>query len=241
MERMKAILTLTAALAFAAGPFWFPGFRGFDPALYPIPQADPPVQPAGYAFAIWGVIYPWLIVHALYGLLRRDTDAGWDATRWPLMTSLVIGAAWLGVAIESPGWASVLILVMLAGALAALFAAARRGGDRWVLGVPLGLFAGWLTAAAWVSVGLSGAGYAILGLGQGAWTVAALLGAMATAAAVQARLPGVPAYGLAVIWALVAVVVQNLGSAGGVAALAGLGAAGLGWLLARQAGGAGRA
>jgi len=50
---MKAILVLIAALAFAITPFLSPEFGGFDPNLYPMPQDDPPVQPAGWAFSIW--------------------------------------------------------------------------------------------------------------------------------------------------------------------------------------------
>lgn len=230
--RMKAILVLTAAIAFAAAPFQFPEFRGFDPDLYPVPQVDPLVQPAGYAFGIWGVIYLWLLGHAGYGLFARADDAAWDATRWPMIVSLVIGAAWLGVALTSPLWATLLIWVMLVAALAALFPAAR-GGDRAWLALPVGLYAGWLTAASWVAIGLTGAGYGI-GPGQTGWAVIGLAGAIATAAAVQWRLPRTPSYGIAAVWALVAVVVRNFGTAPGLAALAALGALALAGLLGWQ-------
>src|SRR6056297_3673371 len=102
MNRMKAILTLTAALAFALSPFANDGFNGFAPDQYPIPQDDPPVQPAGYAFGIWGPIYLWLVAHALWGLVRRSDSPAWDATRWPLALSLAVGAAWLPIAQVSP-------------------------------------------------------------------------------------------------------------------------------------------
>jgi hypothetical protein len=91
--RMKAILVLAAAIAFASAPLWSDGFGGFDPYRYPDPQVDPPVQPAGYAFSIWGPIYLWLLAHAAYGLFARADDAGWDRTRWPLFISLGIGRA----------------------------------------------------------------------------------------------------------------------------------------------------
>ena len=80
---MKAILVAAAALAFATVPFAVP-FNGFAPDAFPVPQDNPPVQPAGYAFAIWGPIYLWLIAHALYGLVRRSETPEWDRTRWPL-------------------------------------------------------------------------------------------------------------------------------------------------------------
>src|SRR6056297_1838146 len=102
MERMKAILAVTATMAFALVPFMTDGFAGFRPDQFPIPQVDPPVQPAGYAFAIWGLIYLWLLAGAVYGLLQRHSDPDWDAMRWHLMGSLVIGAAWIPIAQISP-------------------------------------------------------------------------------------------------------------------------------------------
>ncbi|PWE33916.1 hypothetical protein DDZ14_01740 [Maritimibacter sp. 55A14] len=232
MVRMKAIFLLVAALLFAAAPTIYPGFKGIDPQFYPNPQADPPIVPAGYAFAIWGLLYLWLILHAGFGLLNRSDDPGWDRARWPLIVSLTLGSVWLGVAMRAPLQATALIWVMLAGALIALFAAARVG-DRWWFSIPLGLYAGWLTAASWVALGLSGAGYGLI-FGETGWAVAALLGALGMAALVQSRLPQAPSYGLAVIWALAAIVAGNAGEAPAIAALAGLGALALAGLLIRQ-------
>lgn len=205
--RMKAILVLAGAVAFASAPFWTSGFGGFDPNRYPIPQIDPPVQPAGYAFSIWGVIYLWLIAHAGYGLVKRSDDSGWDGTRWPLLVSLAVGTPWISVAQISPVWATAMIWVMLAGALLALLAV-PPGRDRWWIAGPLGLFAGWLTAASFVSLGLLGAGYGVV-LGEAGWAWVALAGALATALGILSRVPHAPEYGLGVAWALVAVAVSN--------------------------------
>ncbi len=128
--RMKAILLLTAALAFVTAPFWSGGFNGFEPDQFPVPQEDPPAQPAGYAFSIWGVIYLWLAGHAVYGLVKRAEAAEWDRPRWPLIVSLTVGASWLAVAQTSPIWATILIWVMLVTALWAMFATPVR--DMWL-------------------------------------------------------------------------------------------------------------
>ena len=42
-------------LLFAVSPLFTQGFNGFEPDQFPVPQDDPPVQPAGYAFSIWGL------------------------------------------------------------------------------------------------------------------------------------------------------------------------------------------
>ncbi|MEO0937069.1 MAG: hypothetical protein AAFY38_02830 [Pseudomonadota bacterium] len=202
-----ALPVLLATLAFAASPFLVPDFGGFDPAAFPIPQPNPPVQPAGYAFSIWGVIYLWLLVSAGFGLLSRAEGATWGAMRAPLLVSLAVGAVWLLVAVRSPVWASVLIWVMLGGALAALYRAPVQ--DRWLAAEPVALYAGWLSAASVVSLGLLAAGYGLMGGVAAGW--AGIVAASGLGFAVQWSLGRAPFYGVAVIWALAAVAVRNAG------------------------------
>ncbi len=216
--RLKAILVFAATLAFVLSPLYVRGFNGFDPNAFPIPQENPPVQPAGYAFSIWGLIYLWLLVHAAYGLFKRADDPVWDAPRWPLFGSMAIGASWLAVANISPVWASVQIVVMLVLAVMALLRT-TPDHERWLLTAPLALYAGWLTAASWVSVGLILGGYGITGPELAA--IVALLGAAATAQFVQRAAPHAFEYSATVIWALIAVVVANVGTAPLPAFLAG--------------------
>ena len=47
MERLSAFLTLVVALAFALAPAVTNPFSGFEADQLPIPQIDPPIQPAG--------------------------------------------------------------------------------------------------------------------------------------------------------------------------------------------------
>lgn len=204
------------AILFGISPLFVPDFGGFDPAQFPVPQDNPPVQPAGYAFAIWGPIYLWLIVGLGYGAWKRREDAQWHAMRLALMPSLAVGAVWLAVAVQSPIWASVLIWVMLVTALWALFRAPLH--DSWFAALPLGLYAGWLSAASCVSLGLLAAGYGYLDADTAAF--AAIFLALVIASGVQKQLGRAPSYGIAVIWALVAVVVQNAGGNTTIAALA---------------------
>lgn len=218
--RAYAILTFAAALAFALGPF-ITTFDGFDPNAYPIPQDRPPVQPEGYAFSIWGVIYLWLLVSTGYGLIRRADDTDWISTRPALLVSLVIGAIWLPVAEISPIWATLLIWMMLLTALIALQKSPNR--DIWLLQAPIGLYAGWLTAASCVSIGLTGAGYGIV-FTEIPWAVISIAIALGIATFVIRQGLHTPTYAIAVIWALIAVVSQNLPGPLLVAAIAGAGA-----------------
>lgn len=221
--RLMALVTFLLALAFAASPLLVADFDGFDADQFPVPQEDPPVQPAGYAFAIWGVIYLWLIIGMGFGLLRRAADPDWQAMRLPLSISLGVGALWLAVAVRSPVWASVLIWAMLISALFALYRAPRH--DRVWAAYPVGLYAGWLSAASCVSLGLLTAGYGWL---EG--STAALIFifvALVLASGVQSTLRRTPTYAVAVIWALIAIMVQNASGDPTVAGLAAGGAAAL--------------
>lgn len=210
-------VVLFLTITFAASPLWVPGFGGFDPGRFPVPQFGPPVQPAGYAFAIWGVIYLWLIVGMGFGLIKRRTDPAWWAMRPALAMSLAVGSIWLPVAMRSPIWATVLIWAMLLPALWALWRAPH--GDRWAVAWPLGLYAGWLSAASCVALGLMLAGYGWTSQMMAAWIMISV--AIALGWAVQWGMARAPAYGLAVIWALVAVVVQNGFAGVGLLALVG--------------------
>jgi fucose 4-O-acetylase-like acetyltransferase len=203
--RLWALGCLLAALAFAASPLLTPGFNGFEPGQFPVPIEEPPVQPAGYAFAIWGLIYAWLIASSLFGLLRRGDDIDWQPMRPALFATLALGATWLPLAVLTPLGATVLIWLMLAGALLALFRAGDT--DRWLQQAPLAVLAGWLTAAACVALGVVIGGYGWLAPTPAA--LLALLMAVAIALVVQYRLHRAPEYGITVIWALVGVIVQN--------------------------------
>lgn len=205
-NRILAILVLIAALAFAASPAVFDSFGGYTPEQFPNPQDDPPVQPAGWAFAIWGLIYAWLIAGAAYGLWRAADDPDWRSMRPPLLVSLGMGFVWIPVANRSPIWATVLIVAMLLFAAIAFLRAGRR--DRVWQCRPVALYAGWLTAASGASLGIVLAGHGVLSEGWAA--ILSLLVVSAVASAVQTMRPDEWAYPAGVVWALLAIVVANL-------------------------------
>lgn len=204
---MKAFIVLLAAVLFAISPFFSPEFGGFDPHRFPIPQVNPPVQPAGWAFAIWGVIYLWLVLHAVYGVFRARTAARWQAGRGALIVSLAVGIIWLPVALASPVWATILIWVMLTSALTALYRMADAS-PRWIAVWPVALYAGWLSAASFVSVGLMLGGYDVVSEYLAALIALGL--AFAFAFVHQWRLAHWP-YAAAVAWGFVGISVANIG------------------------------
>ena len=215
-----AALTLLLSLAFALAPFVTSPFEGFDGAQLPIPQDSPPIEPAGYAFAIWGLIYAWMILSAAFGWRVRRDDPAWTTPRAWLAVSLAIGTPWLWIAGQSAIWATVTIVLMAGTAAMSLKSAPVF--DRWTLQRPVGIYAGWLTAASFVSLGSTVAGYGLLAPAAVAWV--GIAAALATAAALQLWLGKAPEYAATVVWALVAIVLQNADADPALAGFAGAGA-----------------
>jgi len=231
--RMRAILTVAAAVAFIVLSYAAPDFQGYSPDQMPHGEPQPPVQPEGYAFSIWGAIYLWLLVCAGFGLIKRAENRQWNRHRWALIGSMTLGAGWIWLALVSPIAATVSIFFMLALALLALKRTPLQ--DFWLLRAPVGLYAGWLTAAAFVSLGSVISGYGLIG-GQGAALVMIVLAA-AVAAGVMLRLKPGGSYPFAAGWGLVGIAVANAGRHTDVMVLAVAGAillAALWWFAGRQ-------
>ena len=213
-----AIITAILTATFLISPA-FTSFSGFEANQLPIPQVDPPIQPAGYAFSIWGLIYLWLGFSAGFGLWKRGDDPAWDRARLPLILSLGIGTPWLYVATQSPILATIMIMLMALTAIIALIKAPDF--DRWTFQAPVAIYAGWLTAASFVSLGSTMAGYGV-GFGSLGWAYAGIIGALAVGLLVFAKRRA-PEYLLTLIWALVGIIIANRGTEQSVVVLAEIG------------------
>jgi hypothetical protein len=180
---------------------------------------DPPIVPAGYAFIIWGFIYAGSLAYAAFqamppqqenGLLRRVgifTAAAFLGTSlWLVMARL--GYVWLTVVCIL--W----ILACLAGAYYWVVQshAALTAPERYLVALPVSVFTGWVTVAAFAntSAALRVSGLHNVGLSEEAWTVGMLLVAGLIGSTVTTTSRGNAAYALAVIWALVGIAVANV-------------------------------
>ncbi|MHA6265483.1 hypothetical protein [uncultured Aliiroseovarius sp.] len=200
-----AILTFILTIAFALSPALTPGFAGYSPDQFPVVQDFWPIQPAGWAFSIWGVIYIWLIAGAGWGLWKAPFDPDWRAMRMPLAVSLGIGVFWVAVANAAPVLATVMIFVM---AVTAIIAMLRAGSANRVWQMrPVALYAGWLTAATGVGTGVVLGGYGLLSPQTAALTM--LVAVLAVALWVQSLRQDEWGYPLAIIWALAGVIAAN--------------------------------
>lgn len=204
--RLWAYAVLMLAICFAIAPLVTPPFTGYRDGQLPVPQPDPLIQPPGWAFSIWGVIYLWLIVSAGFGAWKRADHPDWVAMRPPLACALALGTIWLAIALSAPILATLAIAVMTFASLRALVLCGQDTPG--LQNLPTGLFAGWLTAATGVSFGVVIPGFGLLA----AWpaTLLCLLLVLGTALTIQTLRPEVWSYALGVSWALFGICIGAL-------------------------------
>ncbi len=214
MPVLAILLLLAAVQQIVAPPLLFgDDFNG----QFAGPQLDSPSEPAGYAFAIWGVIYAGCLAFALVQLSPRWRQHPLVARiRLPAILLFAGSTLWLAFARLGPSWATVpVIWAMLACALACVLPLARAPDLPRTLklaaGWPLAIYAGWLTAAAFVNSAtiLPAWGTGTAGLGVEGLGVLMVAGAAALGVALLAALRGALPYALAVGWALVGIIVAN--------------------------------
>ena len=193
-------------------------------------QYPTPVGPAGYAFAIWGPIFLWCLAYAAYQALPAQRENPLLRRVGLYTASAFAGnALWL-IALQTErfllAWALILsILLSLAAAFAGILRLGRplTEAERWLVEAPLGVLFGWITVANVANAAqvlVAYAGRNVFGLAEVQWSVTLLLlGGLFAVLVTLAS--GSAAYALAVLWALLAVLVNGLETSATVASVAG--------------------
>lgn len=175
-------------------------------------DSDATLRVAGYAFAIWGVIYLWLLVYAVRQVLPQTGESLLiHRLGWPSVAAL-LGIGWWVVAAAFDWELATIFLIFasLAALLVPLLANAgairalpRADRDRWMTVWPLSMLAGWLTVAAPLNLITVATGNDALpaALSPTGWAMAAIVLVTVVALGVTQRLRTL-AYGLPVAWGL---------------------------------------
>jgi hypothetical protein len=174
---------------------------------------------AGYAFAIWGLIFALDVAWGLWqATLRRRKDRALDAVRRPAAIGFALTASWMVVFPMELFW---LALVIIWAALAAVVqawlrslsapaaSAACRGWAPWTMG----LHAGWLSLAVFLNTAQVVVAHELLAVDDMLpWSAVLWAGAGALVLGLNRLARGQLAYAAAVLWGLVAVVVAQSAS-----------------------------
>jgi hypothetical protein len=173
-------------------------------------EGDTTLEAAGYAFAIWGLIYAGLVAYAVYQLLPSTPEK--PALRllgWPSVVAMTGCGLWLIAAVYDVKLATMLIII---GSALALCVPLAKGGlaqtrlDFWLITAPLSMLAGWLTIASAINTLTVLTGWGVIDArsapfwAAGGVIAAILIGAGITVVSRNWIYPLPIAWGLAAVW-----------------------------------------
>lgn len=206
------------------------------------------ITPAGYAFAIWGIIFLGLLAFAIYQALpSQRTNPRFRAVGWWVVLNTLCNAIWSPLFNnERIGIALIVILVMLLSVAiieqrllmrphvpvvapdldATLPESPASVAQTWLARIPFSIYFGWLTVATILNVAvyLRATEFSLSGLSEQTWAIAILVVGLVVGAWLFNRYRSV-AYILVFAWAYVAIAVEQAGY-GTVQVAAGAGAIG---------------
>ncbi|AHY46048.1 Hypothetical Protein RradSPS_0765 [Rubrobacter radiotolerans] len=193
------------------------------------------IIPAGWAFSIWGPIFLLCGVYAVYQLLpSKRYDPLLRRVGWPLGLTFVGNGVWTAIQpLQSPVLSQVVITIVLVLAIVALVRFARssveNGTQQWIVGLPVGLLAGWLTAAnvvgfndMLVRLGVVGSGLLAALVGAGLLVVGVAFAAVVIRVVSSGPPQATVTYAVGVVWGLFGIVANQYDASlitAGVAAL----------------------
>src|SRR5918999_660657 len=218
-DRSRAVLVAVMAVAQVLSSPVTTLAMGPDADQRPISDANlSAVTPAGYAFAIWALIYAGSLVLAVYQLLPRQlTRRVHRRTGWWLAGAFASSTLWVPLFGTGTIWLSQVAVVMLVICL--IFVAVRftrlgpaeNTAERFAFRLPVMLYLGWATLACSAGFGamLRSWGMDVDSRQTSEVGVVLVLSATIASLFVVGRLAAITGFLLAVGWGLVAVAVAT--------------------------------
>lgn len=173
--------------------------------------------PAGYVFAIWGVIYLGLVAFAVYQLLpAQAANPRLRRVGYLFAVSCIINAVWLIFWHYDFIGLSVVLMLALLVLLISIYLALRADGaavsnaEKLLVRLPFSIYLGWITVATVANVTdflwlIRWDGF---GIGPEIWAVIMLIVGFALAAAMTFTWADV-AYPLVIVWAFAGIAIKQ--------------------------------
>ncbi len=214
-EKLKQILVIIATAGVVA--FNYLAATGYLGGVTPdfVSNKYPTrITPAGFAFAIWSLIYLGLIAFSVYQAMPSNA-ARFRSLRSVYILNCAANCAWLYFWHHEMIVVSLGVIFLMLGTLAYINAHLQKTeslAEFWLVKFPFGLYFGWVTAATilnatialiYLKVPISDSLAVIFGAGL-------LLTAAALGVLIRFRLNN-PFYPLAIAWALTAIAVKQSG------------------------------
>lgn len=193
--------------------------------------------PAGYAFAIWGLIFISLIAFCIFQVIRAYTDNK-DGTfieqigPWYSLANLG-NAAWLWFWLNEVTWLTVILMLFILFSLLKVIISLNMNSwnaprpIKTFVWFPIALYSGWITVAtvANVSAYLAKINFDAI-FPETTWTIIMLLTAVLINILVVTK-RNILVFGMVGVWALIAIAVRHWGSIPSIQWTALLGAVGI--------------
>lgn len=175
------------------------------------------VTPAGFTFAIWGIIYVLLGVFVVYSMLPKQRSSGYiERIGWLFVLSSIFNITWIFAWQYEILALSVALIIGFLLSLIAIYLRLNIGkahvklGERLAVHLPFSVYLGWISIAtiADISLTLVAYGWDGFGIAPEIWAVIII----AVALLLTMLMLGIRkdiAYALVVIWALVGISVNQ--------------------------------
>lgn len=156
MPVRKFLLPLMAVAAIASAYFETITGIGQDERAFAA-QGDSTLKAAGYAFAIWGLLFFGMIAYSLFQT-RKGAGTLAAAMAWPAGIAFFAIGGWSIVSALDMAWLTIPFILLGPIALVTGLMNARSlttsatKGERWFVVWPLAALAGWLTAASALNI-----------------------------------------------------------------------------------------
>lgn len=137
------------------------------------------IQPAGFAFSIWGLIYTLLFIWIIYLFFsKKDKSAITERLKfWPIVNFLLNGL-WIFVFTQEWLFASVIVIVAMLYTLAEIYSSISETNYTWFDRFPFAMYFAWVTLATIVNIFTWATGNnvdTILGMDELTWTIIVLI------------------------------------------------------------------
>lgn len=175
------------------------------------------ITPAGYVFAIWGIIYILLGVFVVYQALPSQKEKNFqDKISWLFILTSVLNITWLFLWQNQFLLTSVIVMFLLLASLIAIYLRLNIGKstallrEKLAVQVPFSVYLGWITIASIANVAafLVSVNWDGFGINRETWAVLIIIVALIITLLVIVTRKDV-AYALVIVWALIGIAVSQ--------------------------------
>ncbi len=175
------------------------------------------ITPAGYAFAIWSLIYLGLIVFSIYQILPSQTsNPRFRQLRSIYILNCAANCFWIYLWHYDLILAALAVMFVILGTLVFInyvLQSAETTGEYWLVRIPFAVYFGWITAATILNFTIA---LVYLGVKPSDSTTLILASSLLIFAAFLSVLVSLKmkifAYALTIAWALTAIAVKQTGA-----------------------------